>query len=116
MEFSRKSVVVRLTALYTEFNNLCQTRKERRHEKWKQEVVKFCSRVSTTCFNIACTDLVRIETLESFYGIKMTKMEEDFLADQLSKRKMFCTTDVDAAWPGWQREGRSRRKDRRSSE
>ena len=91
-------MVFKLTALYTEFNNLCQTRKERRNEKWKEEVGKFCSRVSTACFNISCTDPVRIKHLESFYGVKMTQMEEDFLEDQLSERKMFCTTDVDAAW------------------
>ena len=93
-----KNVVKKIAKLYEEFTKLSQTRQERRNEKWEQDQTSFCSRVESTCFNIVTGDKERIKSLEKFHGVKMTQLEQDFLQDQLGERKMFCTTDVDAAW------------------
>ena len=45
--------------------------------------------------DISCKDKVALRKLESFYGVKMTEVEEKFLTDQLRPRLMLCTTEVD---------------------
>ena len=68
-------------------------------EKWKTSKAEpFNDRVIKTLFNILVTDKIRKKNLELFYGVKMTEVEDQFVIDQGSERKMFCDAMVDRKW------------------
>ena len=90
-----KRLYTKLRKLYDEFLRLAHFPKSRMTSKWMEETLKPYLVQLQECFDISCKDPVVIKKLERLHGVKMSTMEHEFLADQLSDRKMFCTTDVD---------------------
>ena len=96
---SRHAVRKNIIKLYDEFMYLVRTRPALRTEKWKlSKAQPFNEKVTKTLFDILVTDKARKKSLEVFYGVKMSEVEEQFVADQASERKMFCDTMVDRKW------------------
>lgn len=94
-----KQIVKDILSLCTEFNTMVRTRQERRSEKWKQEKVEpYVERISTTMFNISTKNSEFLKKQEHFYDAKMSQVEWDFLEDQRTGRKMYCTSFVDKRW------------------
>ena len=47
------------------------------------------------CLDIYSKNEKALKKLEKVYGVKMTKVEDQFLEDQWGTRLMLCTTEVD---------------------
>ena len=97
MKYKPPQVAVRnkIRGLYDEFCRLLNTHQSKRTEKWQQEnLAPFLTKMHQ-CLDISCKDPAVLKRLEEHYRVKMSTMEEDFLADQLGDSKMICTTDVD---------------------
>ena len=83
--------------LHGEFGELRRIPTSRRGESWKEKVLLFHRRVSSSLFDIAC-DQNRRRRQEIFYGVKMTHVEFEFLEDQRGPRKQICDDVVDKQW------------------
>jgi hypothetical protein len=92
---TKSYIVKKILRLYEEFFALKNVSKQKQTPSWKQSKLQpFLDRIDS-CMDISCKDKVALRKLESFYGVKMTEVEEKFLADQLGPRLMLCTTEVD---------------------
>ena len=68
-------------------------------EKWKQEKLKpYIARISSQLFDISTENTDYVKKQESFFRAKMLLVEWEFLEDQRSERKMYCTSFVDKRW------------------
>ena len=83
--------------LHSEFGELRRIPTARRSELWKEKVLSFHRRISSSLFDIAC-DQNRRRRQEIFYGVKMTGVEFEFLEDQRGPRKQICDDVVDKQW------------------
>ena len=91
-------VTKKITKLYEEYSALLNTSKQRRTPAWKDNKLSpFLTKLSS-CFDIFCKDPEALKKLEVLHGVKMSKVDYDFLADQQGPRLMFCTTEVDKNW------------------
>ena len=91
----------KILKLMNEFNlnYLVRLREAYRSESWKMNKADpFNIRVSKTLFDIIVKDSHRRKRQETFYGVKITEVEEKFVLDQAAERKMFCDTMVDRKW------------------
>jgi hypothetical protein len=95
----KQQIIKDVLDLYNEFNVMVRTRQERRTETWKQQKMEpYVARISNSMFDISTKKEDFIKKQETFYGAKMSQVESDFLEDQRSERKMYCTSFVDKRW------------------
>ena len=88
----------KIFSLYEKYLALTHTSKQRRTPAWNvNKLEPFVHKISG-CLDISCKDPVAKKKLEKIYDVKMTDVEEKFLADQLGPTLMFCTIQVDKAW------------------
>ena len=89
----------KILKLWKEFMYLVRTRPKQKTDNWKvAKADPFNDRVAKTLFDILVKDKVRRKKLEEFYRVKMSEVEEEFVKDQNSERKMFCDKMVERKW------------------
>ena len=89
----------KILKLWKEFMYLVRTRPKQKTDNWKvAKADPFNDRVAKTLFDILVKDKVRRKKLEEFYRVKMSEVEEEFVQDQNSERKMFCDKMVERKW------------------
>ena len=83
--------------LYKQFNNLIQTRSNRRNEAYLKRVEDF-NNESMKLFDVFCQDEEARKKLEAQYEIKMDVEGWEYLNDQRGARLLFCENIVDKTW------------------
>ena len=83
--------------VYSEFQRLHQTRKNRRNERYDNEVRLFNTKAETL-FDIFCEKTEIRKKLEALHGVTMMEDEWEFLNDQRKNREMYCEDFVDKKW------------------
>ena len=85
----------KILALYDQFTALKMTSKQKQTPTWQENKLQPFLTSIKECLDISCKNEKAVKKLEKVYGVKMTKVEEQFLEDQLGPRLMLCTTEVD---------------------
>lgn len=94
----KQHVVKKVLKLYEEYLSLSHTSQKKRTTGWNEKKLEPFSAKLSCCFNIYCTNPDGRKKLEQVFDVKMSKVEYDFVEDQLGPRLMFCLTEVEKSW------------------
>ena len=92
-----KVIKRKILNVYSEFQRLHQIRKNRRNERYMDQVRTFNIKAETL-FDIFCEKTEIRKKLEKIYGVSMMEDEWEFLNDQRNNREMYCENFVDRKW------------------
>ena len=83
---TEKHITNKISNLYSELKRHCQTRNERKTNKWKEKMSTYNIRVQETLFDVSALDSDRKKRLEKKRGVQMTETEFLFLENQKTTR------------------------------
>ena len=93
-----RNTMKKVCGVYNEFKNNCQTRTDRKTDKWKERISTYNHQLKSTLFDILTQYRQHTCKLEEQYCVKMTSLEYDFLEDQKGPRIGYCASFVDRKW------------------
>ena len=91
--FQRPYINKEILALYDHYSALKKTSIQKQTPAWKENKLQPFLTSIKECLDISSKNEKALKKLEKVYGVKMTKVEDQFLEDQLGTR--LCTTEVD---------------------
>ena len=93
-----RHIVKKICGVYNEFKKNCQTRTDRKTDKWKERMSTYNHQCKSTLFDISIQERQLLRNLEEQYDMKMTSLEYDFLEEQKGPLIGYCTSFIDRKW------------------